>query len=235
MPPVPSSPAEVDPSPLAPSVELVDWPLPDVVDLFALVCAARRSVNRFVVPRIAPRLDAGAPGAPEVADCVFSAVFVLAVEESWPEPAAAELEEADDDVEVDAEDGELVADDPVPTDFVPPAPKPPEALRLPRKRGAIRAANFSAVTIPVTRIVRSRSPAAMVAVRNTAVSGFAAPACCRAIHVAPATATIASTMKSQRQRCCGFPVTGRRSSGAAVGFTGTVVPGRVLGNEALLI
>ena len=51
--------------------------LPDDVDLFALVCEAWRSVNRFVVPRIAPRLEAGAPGAPEVADCAFSAVFVL--------------------------------------------------------------------------------------------------------------------------------------------------------------
>ncbi|PYT20563.1 MAG: hypothetical protein DMG58_33865, partial [Acidobacteria bacterium] len=180
-------------------------------------------------------LDAGAPGAPEVADCAFSAVFVLAVEEFWPEPAAAEPEEDDDDVEVDAEDGELVADDPVPTDLVPPAPKPPEALRLPRKRGAISAANFSAVTIPLTRIVRSRSPAAMVAVRNIDVSGFAAPACCRAIHVAPATATIASRMKSQRLWCCVLLLTRRRSSGAAGGFTGAVVPGRVLGNEALLI
>jgi hypothetical protein len=216
-------------------VELVGLLIPDVPDLFALVCAAKRSVNRFVVPRIAPRLEAGAPGAPEVADCAFRAWFVLAVEEFWPEPEVVEPEEDDEDVEVDAEDDELMADDPPPTDFVPPPPKPPEALRLPRKRGAISAANFSAVTIPLTRIVRSRSPAAMVAVRNDAVSGFAFPACCRAIHAAPPTATIASAMRSQRQRCRGFPGTGRTSSGAEGGFTGAAVPGTVLGSEALLI
>jgi hypothetical protein len=218
-------------------VELVDWLLPDAVDLFVLVCAAARSVKRFVVPRIAPRLDAGAPGVPAVADCAFSAVFVLAVEEFWPEPVAVALEEEEDDVdevELAVEDVELVADEPVPTDFVPPAPKPPEALRLPRKRGAISAANFSAVTMPLTRIVRSRSPAAMVAVRNAAISGFAAPVCCRTIQAAPATAMIASAMRSQRPRRRGFTGSGR-NSGAAVGFPGSAVPGRVLGNEALLM
>jgi hypothetical protein len=193
-------------------------------------------VKRFVVPRIAPRLDAGAPGVPEVTDCAFSAVFVLAVEEFWPEPVAVEPEEDDvDEVELDVVDDELVADGPPPTDFVPPAPKPPEALRLPRKRGAISAANFSAVTIPLTRIVRSRSPAAMVAVRNTAISGFAAPVCCRTIQAAPATATVARAMTSQRRRRRGFTGSGRRSSGAAGGFPGAAVPGRVPGNEALLM
>jgi hypothetical protein len=219
-------------------VELVDWLLPDAVDLFVLVCAAARSVNRFVVPRIAPRLDAGAPAVPAVADCVFSAVFVLAVEEFWPEPVAVALEEEEgddvDEVELAVEDDELVADDPVPTDFVPPAPKPPDALRLPRKRGAISAANFSAVTIPLTRIVRSRSPAAIVAVRNTAVSGFAAPACCRTIQTPPATAMITSAMSSQRRPRRGFTGSGRRSSGAAVGFSGAF-PGKILGDGALLI
>src|SRR6266849_724129 len=101
-PPVPNSPAEVDPSPFAPSVELVDWRLADAVDLFVLVCVARRSVKRLVVPRMAPRLDAGAPGTPAAADCAFSAVFVLAVEEFWPEPVAVEPEEDDvDEVELD--------------------------------------------------------------------------------------------------------------------------------------
>jgi hypothetical protein len=214
----------------------VDWLLPDAVDLFVLVCAGARSVNRFVVPRIAPRLDAGAPGVPAVADCAFSAVFVLAVEEFWPEPVAVALEEEDDvdELELAVEEDELVADEPVPTDFVPPAPNPPEALRLPRKRGAISAANFSAVTIPVTLIVRSRSPAAMVAVRNTAISGFAAPVCCRTIQTPPAAATITSAMSSQRRRCRGFTGTGRRSSGAAGGFPGAV-PGKILGDGALLI
>ena len=105
-------------------MELVGWPLPDGVDLFELVCAATRSVNRFVVPRIAPRLEAGAPGAPAVADCAFSAVFVLVLEASCPEPVAAVPEDDDDEVDavLDAENDELVADDPVPTDFVPAAP-----------------------------------------------------------------------------------------------------------------
>lgn len=157
-------------------------------------------MNRFVVPRIAPRLEAGAPGAPDVADCAFSAVLVLALEVSWPEPVDAEPaeEEDDDDVGLDADDDELVDDAPVPTDFVPAAPYPPEALRLPRKRGAISAANFSAVTIPLTRIVRSRSPAAIVAVRNADVSGLAAVCCCRTIHATPPTATMARVMSSQR-------------------------------------
>jgi hypothetical protein len=101
----------------------VDLLLPDAVDLFAFVCELWRSVNRFVVPRIAPRLEAGAPGAPEVADCAFRAVFVLVFDVSWPEPVAAEPDEDDDDdVELDAEDDEPVADAPVPTDFVPAAP-----------------------------------------------------------------------------------------------------------------
>jgi hypothetical protein len=164
-------------------------------------------------------------------------VFVLAVEEFWPEPVAVKPEDEDDvdEVELAAVDVELVAEEPVPTDFVPPAPNPPEALRLPRKRGAISAANFSAVTIPVTRIVRSRSPAAMVAVRNAVISGFAAPVCCRTIHAPPATTTIASAIRSQRQRCRGLTGSGRRSSGAVVGFTGAAVRGRVLGVGALLI
>ncbi len=116
------SPAAVEPSPFVPNVELVGALLPDAVDLFALVCEARRSVNRLVVPRIAPRLEAGAPGAPAVADCAVSAVFVLVVEVSCPDPVAAALEEEDDDGELDADDEELADDAPVPTDFVPLAP-----------------------------------------------------------------------------------------------------------------
>jgi hypothetical protein len=165
-------------------------------------------------------------------------VFVLAVEEFWPEPVAVELEEeeedAADELELAVEVDELVADEPVPTDFVPPAPNPPEALRLPRKRGAISAANFSAVTIPVTLIVRSRSPAAMVAVRNTAISGLAALVCCRTIQTPPATATRTSAMSSERRRCRGCTGSGRRSSGAAGGFPGAIL-GKILGDGALLI
>jgi len=206
------------------------------VDLFALVCDVWRSVNRFVVPRIAPKLEAGAPGAPEVADCAFSAVFVLPAAEFWPNPAAAapaeEVDAEDVEVELAVADDELAAGDPVPTDFVPPAPKPPEALRLPRRRGAMSAANFSAVTSPLTRIVRSRSPAAIVTARNSAIAGFAAPIWWRLIQAAPAIAARANAIRNQRQPCRGFSGNGRRSSGAAGGST---VPGRLRGNEALLV
>lgn len=94
-PPVPSRLLAVDPSPLVldDEVELeplavevfdVDWP--------EFVCAAAtRSPKRFVDPRIAPRLDAGAPGAPDVTDCPFNAVFVLAeVELDWSDAAVEE-------------------------------------------------------------------------------------------------------------------------------------------------
>lgn len=74
----------MEPEPLAVEVVDVDWP--------EFVCAAAtRSPKRFVDPRIAPRLDAGAPGAPDVTDCPFNAVFVLAeVELDWPEAVADE-------------------------------------------------------------------------------------------------------------------------------------------------
>ena len=103
-------------------MELVGALFPDAVDLLAVVCEARRSVKRLVVPRIAPRLDAGAPGAPAVADCAFNAVFVLVVDVSWRVPVPVEPEDDDDDPELDAAGAELVADDPVPTAFVPLAP-----------------------------------------------------------------------------------------------------------------
>ena len=76
-------------------------------------------MKRFVVPRIAPRLGAGAPGAPDAADCAFRAVFVLVVEEFWLEfePAAPE-----EDDEGELVDDELVEDEPLPIDFVPPPP-----------------------------------------------------------------------------------------------------------------
>lgn len=48
----------------------------------------------------------------------------------------------------------------------------PELLpRLPASRGAMMAANFSAVTEPDTRIVRFKSPTETAAVRTTAAVG----------------------------------------------------------------
>src|SRR5438552_17806383 len=61
-------PPAVDPSPLVPVAELVEFAaeLP-VLDAFCDDPVVCRSPNRFCVPRIAPRLEAGAPGAPAVA------------------------------------------------------------------------------------------------------------------------------------------------------------------------
>ena len=70
----------------------------------------------MVVPRIAPRLDAGAPGAPDVADCAPRAVFVLVVEEFWLVVPLGEDDEAE------LVDDAPVEDAPPPTDFVPPPP-----------------------------------------------------------------------------------------------------------------
>jgi hypothetical protein len=52
----------------------------------------------LVVPRIAPRLGAGAPGAPAAAGWLFSAVFVLAAEEPWFADPVVEDDEEDEDV-----------------------------------------------------------------------------------------------------------------------------------------
>lgn len=72
--------------------------LPGVAVLLLLVCTAWRSPKRFCVPRIDPRLDAGAPGAPEAAVCPVTAVFVLVAAPTVELPAA----------DVDVDDDELL-------------------------------------------------------------------------------------------------------------------------------
>jgi hypothetical protein len=163
----------VVPNPFDPSAVLVAAVVPDVVVdevvpaavVLALVCAACRSPKRFCVPRSAPRLDVA------VVAVLFTAVFVLVEAAAVEDVAAAAVEPV------------------LPTsDFVPPPPNDPDAPRLPRSLGAIKLANRSACTTPLTRMVRSRSPDAIVAVRTTTASwGFVrAPATSRAIHAAPA-------------------------------------------------
>jgi len=61
----------------------------------------------------------------------------------------------------------------------------------------MRAANRSAVTTPLTRMVFSKSPVAMVTVRSVAISGFAAPpAPCLAIKASPASTATAAVASS---------------------------------------
>ena len=118
--------------------------------------------------------------------------------------------------------------------LAPPAPPEPEAGRLPRRRGAMSAANRSAVTTPLNRMVRWMSPVVMVAVRRAAVSGLAAPDSLRANHAAAAT-TIAITTAIHHPSRRGLCGVGRSSSGPTGGGAGTAVPGSVLGSEALLM
>jgi hypothetical protein len=220
---VPNRLLDVDPRPLDPSAVL-DAELPPVVDLFAL--AAWRSPNRFCVPRIAPRLEVGVPGALEVAVWPVTAVLVLVVAEFW----LVVLVEDDE-----ADDGDARLPDELAVEvLVPAVPLEPEAPRLPRRRGAMSAANRSAVTTPLNRMVRWMSPVVMVAVRRVAVSGVAVPACLRAIQAAAAI-TIAMTTASHHPHRRGLRGAGRRSSGRTGGSAGEPVPGSVFETEALLI
>jgi hypothetical protein len=116
----------VDPSPFDPSAEL---PLAllaaGVAGLFELDCAVCRSPKRFCVPRIAPRLDAGAPGAPEAAVCPVTAVLVLVVAPTVELPAA-DVDVDDDEVlelEVVLEEDDDELELALPTrDLAPPLP-----------------------------------------------------------------------------------------------------------------
>jgi hypothetical protein len=116
----------VEPSPFDPSAELlVAFLLPGAPDLFELDCAVCRSPKRFCVPRIDPRLEAGAPGAPEAAVCPVTAVLVLVAAPTVELPAA-EVDAEDDEVlelevVLDEDDDELELALPA-RDFVPPLP-----------------------------------------------------------------------------------------------------------------
>lgn len=154
-------------------------------------------------------------------------MLVLVVAELWP-VALVEVDDAEDGAVVVLL-AELAVEVPPPT-----VPLEPEAARLPRRRGAMIAANRSAVTTPLNRMVRWMSPVVMVAVRSAAVSGFPAPASLVAIHAA-ATTTIAITAASHHPHRRGLSGAGRRSSGRTGGSAGVADPGSVLETEALLM
>ena len=142
--------ADVEPKPEAPiavlALEVVLLDVPELLE--PAFAAAMRSPNRFCVPRNAPRLEL-APGAADVADCPFSAVFVLvavADEESELDEPVAEGDAVEDEVLLEL--GEGVDDEEVdePPDTPPPLPPPcpPVSLRFPRSCGAMSDANRSA-------------------------------------------------------------------------------------------
>ena len=101
---------------------------------------------------------------------------------------------ADDDDAADDEDV-LLLDVLAVEVLVPAVPPEPEGGRLPRRRGAMRAANRSAVTTPLRRMVLWMSPVVMVAVRTAATSALdvSAPTRALAIHATPAKAATAAT------------------------------------------
>jgi hypothetical protein len=112
----------VDPSPFDPRAELPPALFPGVAGLFELDWAACRSPKRFCVPRIAPRLEAGAPGAPEAAVCPVTAVLVLVAAPTVELPAAGGAEEDELlELEVVLEEDELELALPT-SDFAPPLP-----------------------------------------------------------------------------------------------------------------
>jgi hypothetical protein len=115
----------VDPSPFDPKAELPEVLLPGAAGLFELDWAACRSPKRFCVPRIAPRLEAGAPGAPEAAVCPVTAVLVLVAAPAVELPAAEGDAEEDEllELEVVLEEEEDELELALPTsDFAPPLP-----------------------------------------------------------------------------------------------------------------
>jgi hypothetical protein len=164
-----------------------------------------------------------------------TAVLVLVAAALWSVVPVVEEDELEDDVELEllvvAEALEVLVPLLLTSDF--PEPYEPEVPRLPRKRGAINAANFSALTMPLTRMVFSRSPVRMVAIRSVTASGLAAAICLLANHARPPTAATVRHTTSQRPFPRGFSGAGRSSSGAS-GFPWSEGPGK-LGTEALLM
>lgn len=156
-------------------------------------------------------------------------MFVLVAEAAGLAELAGLVEEVEDAVLEPAVDDvdelELTSD--------LPAPYVPEAPRLPRSCGAISAANRSALTIPLTRMVRSRSPVRIAAVRSDEFSALAASSLALDFtnHARPATVPRASAPASQRPRPRGFSGTGRRTSGSP----GRVASGAAFRTEALLM
>jgi len=126
-----------------------------------------------------------------------TAVLVLVAAALWLVVLAVEEDEEEDDVEPELVVGAEELDALVlllTSDL--PEPYEPDVPRLPLNRGAISGANFSALTMPLTRMVLSRSPVPMVAVRSEAASGLAVPApiCLFANQASPARAAMLGSM-----------------------------------------
>jgi hypothetical protein len=137
-------------------------------DALPLVVPPDMLLNRLVVPRVAPMLEllpeAEEPGEPGVLPDV----------PELAEPPNAEAPPLDDEeLELSLLDPEpefpLVLTEP---ELPPPENIRPRSLRLPRICGTMMVANFSAWMVPLTRIVRLKSPSAMPAVRTTVVGAF---------------------------------------------------------------
>ena len=131
------------------------------------------SLNRLVVPRVAPMLERGvaaapaaeASGVPEEPEespeglVPLLELLLLAVPALGWAGAVSVLPEPPEDPPLEEP----------PPPIEPPRPKDrPRSLRLPRIWGAMIEANFSAWTVPLMRIVRWRSPTTIPAVRVTA-------------------------------------------------------------------
>ncbi len=149
--------------------------------------AALRSPNRLVLPRSAPRLVAPVPIE------AFNAALAAELVPVLPEPLDASVAEFEpDDNEPDADAAVEEPDDPDPLELEededeetvaePPPDEPllrpeePRPLRLPRIRGTMRAANRSAVIVPLSRTVRRRSPVSTTAVGRLEASPAPPPA-----------------------------------------------------------
>jgi hypothetical protein len=132
--------------------------------VLALVLEPAMSLNRLVVPRVAPMLEAPLE--------LLELLEVL-------DPLNAEaVPDDDDELEVPVLELESppelpeLAEPPEPPPEPPPEKDRPRSLRLPRICGAITVENFCAWTVPVMRIVRRRSPIAILAVRIMVVEVF---------------------------------------------------------------
>ncbi len=137
---------------------------------------ADRSLKRLVEPRMAPRLAAPEP------------ILALRAALAEPPPPAPSAEEDGDEESPPANELKLAEEaaavlvvpvepeEPIPdeTTLVPPPPdrrldpSRPRPLRLPCNWGTRRAAKRSAWTVPLSRIVRVRSPVSTTAVATGA-------------------------------------------------------------------
>jgi hypothetical protein len=133
-----------------------------------LVEAPDISLNRLVVPRVAPMLEL----PPEL----LALLPELLDPPPVPDPPNAEAPPVEDDDPVPLLPEPLLVTEVVGADEPPPPPPllndRPRSLRLPLICGAITEENFSAWTVPVSRMVRWTLPVAIWAVRVITVELF---------------------------------------------------------------